>query len=470
MHSYRISLFFILLIIAVGCALKTKPVLAQFQPPDNVTLVMYRLNFPDGSKLIDPDTNRPVPCVKDDPIIAQSYGCTAITDDPTYAYPFDTSTITIGIDGTGGPDNARYPYPYLWDVVPQELDMNGSQGNKPLSAVAAQAIAARTYIYQRITYSDQYGTPNNSTQFHVFLPYRYANLTDAQQERVQAGTASRAYMTEPGSTYPIEAVYGADNPANTVEGNRPYLQSVRDPISAAYGVLDGTGNGGMSSKGASRWSFGHTSSRGPVAVGTPGYPHDADGLGEFWRVRWEDAFQILTHYYTGIHVRDADNLATLLTPDDRWAPLDLVMPTAGCLQRGLPVDITIQNSGVSTWQEGTEVQLRYSATYLGDVSPSATATEGQVLSVSEPAEPATLGPNGSLRIQFIVGPGTFGGGQARYRLRFDMYRHGQSFASLAAAQGKRWPVLEREVALYVCEHEPFAPLVQRSPIVTDSSH
>ncbi len=459
----RVSMIFLVSTILVGW--KPTIIFAQYVPAEQVTLTLYRLvqEGPLAGSIALP----PTPCTKDDPTIARSYGCTAITGRADYAYPFETSTITIGIDGTGGPDNARYPYPYLWDVVPQELDMNGSQGNKPLSAVAAQAIAARTYIYQRITYIDQYGAPNNSTQFHVFLPYRYALLTAVQQERVQAATASRAYMTEPGGAYPIEALYGADNPAATVEGNRPYLQSVSDPISAAYGVLDGAGNGGMSSKGASRWSFGHTSSRGPVAAGDALYPHDINGLGEFWSVRWDDAFQILTHYYTGIHVRDANNPAAVLTPDDRWVPLDLTMPTAGCLNRGLPVAINTQNSGVSAWEVGTEVKLGYRLIYRGEVGPSAAEADEQAAHL---AETASVGPGRALSLPFIIKPEEFQGGQGRYLIRFDLYRGGQSFASLAAAQGKHWLWLEREVALYDCPAPLFVPLVMSSPVSGEPAH
>lgn len=195
-------------------------------------------------------------------------------------------------------------------------------GQQTLSAVEAQAIAARTYIYQRMEYIGQYGTPNNSTLFQVFVPYHYDTLTDAQKARVQAATAARVYMTEASSTYPIEALYGADNPGSTAQGNRPYLKSVPDPISAAYGSWDGTGNGGMSSKGASRWSFGHTSSWGPVAVDDPNYPHDVNGLGDFWSVYFAEAAQILTHYYTGVHLRDAESLA-VFTPNYRWNPLQI---------------------------------------------------------------------------------------------------------------------------------------------------
>jgi hypothetical protein len=75
----------------------------------------------------------------------------------------------------------------------------------------------------------------------------------------------------------------------------------------------------MSSKGASRWGFGHTSSRGAVAESNLLYPHDSGGYGDFWSARWDSAFQILTHYYTGIDIRDANG--NIVTPEYRWNPL-----------------------------------------------------------------------------------------------------------------------------------------------------
>ena len=319
-----------LLFTALSRFLLATPVHAQFDPPDNVKLIMYQLNPGSGSIAVNSETGKPVLCAKDDPDIAQSYGCTAISEgaNRTPPYPFISSTITISIDGVDGPDNNLYAYPYLWDVASQELDMNGSQGNKPPSAVKAQLIAARTYIYQRMTYINQYGTPNNSNQFQVFLPYHYTStLTSAQQNRVRTEATDRFYLSRDGNSDPIEALYGADNPAETVAGNRPYLQSVADPISAVYGVVDGTRNGGMSSKGVSRWSFGHTSSRGPVASGDPPYPHDINGNGEFWSVRWVHSPQILTHYYTGVHIRDANSGNAIVTPAYRWVPLRMEWST-----------------------------------------------------------------------------------------------------------------------------------------------
>jgi hypothetical protein len=128
-------------------------------------------------------------------------------------------------------------------VVATEYGIHqGSQGNKPLAGGKAQAIAARTYVFQRI--HDGY-TVDNSNTFHVFVPYSYEALLtqEAQRERLLAALQERSYLTPPDSTLPIASFYGADNRDYTTDG-RPegttinaqnYLQQVWDPISAAYG-------------------------------------------------------------------------------------------------------------------------------------------------------------------------------------------------------------------------------------------
>lgn len=323
-----------------------------YQPIEYATVKMYQLN---ASGAIN------------GPLCSQanqfSWGCTAYCTNlsicngsQTLSFPMNTNPANVEIDGTAGAPGVSQYKQYLRDVVPLELGIqSGSQGNKPLSATKAQAIAARTYIYQRMEYIGQYGTPNNSNLFHVFVPYNFDTLTSTQKGRVQEATADRIYMTEPDSTYPIEALYGADNPANTSPGNRPYLKSVSDPISF-LGTLDGTANGGMSAKGASRWSFGHTSSRGPVASGDPNYPHDAQGDGDFWSVRLDEAAQILTHYYTGVHLRDANTMG-FLTLDYRWVPLQIAWsgncPPAMNHGQSCTATIQVQNTSTLDWNCGS---------------------------------------------------------------------------------------------------------------------
>ncbi|MBX3656781.1 MAG: hypothetical protein KF686_21620, partial [Ramlibacter sp.] len=349
-----------------------------------------------------------------------------------------------------GPDNNRYVYPYLWDVVPQELDMNGSQGNKPLAAVKAQMIAARTYIYQRLTYIDQYGTPNNSTQFHVFLPYRYQALTPPQRVRVQAAALERLYLSEANSTYPLEALYGADNPADTVAGNRPYLQSVPDPISAAYGTVNGTGNGGMSSKGISRWAFGHTSSRGPVAVGQPTYPHDDGGNGDFWPVRWDNAAQLLTHYYTGVHLRNANTPATLLTPTYRWTLLRMVAPAQACTNTAVTVELWVQNTSVLAWPAHT----------ITPVINNLTATPAAMTAPNTNAIPTAVSAGDDVLITRTVRP-TFAG---TFTYSIDFYT---AAVGLFSQQTPPWPRYEQfTLAAVDCQARLYLPMVQSSHVTS----
>jgi hypothetical protein len=476
--------------------LTTHTIQAQtFNPPDQAVVNMYSLTtsgYQSGGQCI-PLNNIEGPDFR--------YGCTS---DPNRPYPFSASTVSIQIDGpaiTDTNNDGRYvdnnfydpAQRYLWDVVATEYGIHqGSQGNKPLAGIKAQAIAARTYLFQRI--HDGYSI-NNSNAFHVFVPYSYEVLLpeEAQRERLLAALQERAYLTPPNSTLPITAFYGADNRDYTTDG-RPegstanaqnYLQQVWDPISAEFGCQGGTnadcgtGFGGMSSKGAARWSFGHTSSIGPAGVGENQCPDlaanqpDRNGDGKCWSVRWDNAYQILTHYYSYTHVRDANDPNRILTPTWRWAPLALSMPSTSCLNQALPVDISIQNTSLQDWQDGLEVQLRYSIVYLGDVGASSTDDmegENEQMQLVTSAAPSLVGVGKLLRIPFLLDLAGFNNGQGRYRIRYDLYFNGQSFASLAETEGKTWPSLAREINLYSCAHTIFAPLVQRSPNVTESSH
>ncbi|HEX9925279.1 MAG TPA: hypothetical protein VGD99_21665 [Anaerolineae bacterium] len=298
---YSIVILFCLLLLQ---AVEVSDILAK---PDeqlysSITLDMYVLDQ-DGTKAPGDllcNTNT---------ITRRSFGCTAYPGNPDLEYPFNSNEENINIESdirtiviNGG--NEQVELGYLHNVTPHELDIAaGSQGNKPLASVIAQAIASRTFAYYHINLSSN--IDNAANGFQVYIPFRYRQFTQAQKQRVNAALAEVFYMTANGSSAPIRAHFGSDNYGDTQDGGESYLKPVDDPISASYGQDIGTSNGGMSSKGASRWGFGHTSSRGPVAPNNPLYPHDNQGNGDFW-IRWEEAFQILTHYYTGIHIRNAN--------------------------------------------------------------------------------------------------------------------------------------------------------------------
>src|SRR6266540_1590671 len=94
MKHYKALLINTLILSIVLMVTSTAPTSAQgqYSPPEMITVQMYQLEQDTGE-------STGTPCTKDEPAIARSYGCTAITDDPNYAYPFDTSEITIGREG-----------------------------------------------------------------------------------------------------------------------------------------------------------------------------------------------------------------------------------------------------------------------------------------------------------------------------------------------------------------------------------
>lgn len=127
----------------------------------------------------------------------------------------------------------------------------------PVSAYAAQAVAARTYAYHQT--QDGQVALNNTSGCQVYIPYRYEGLGEglgeerkaqrqAGVDQAVADTESR-YMTFGDEEAPIKAHFGMDNCTYTGAGAYPYLVSVHDPISAkpdpCYNSAYGTGYGGL---------------------------------------------------------------------------------------------------------------------------------------------------------------------------------------------------------------------------------
>jgi hypothetical protein len=281
-----------------------------------------------------------------------AFGCTAFVGDSNHAYPYGINPVTIPIETD-----------YLLDVVPSEISVEAFHP----TAIQAQAIAARSYAYWHI---NQGSTINNSNQFQVFVPYAFEALPSAtspnfpdnpsdpcastnlnnDQRIVCDAVAPRYYIsygTYPNDDLPALTEYFADIRNRTLSGGQPYLIAVDDPISSHPDIVnDGHGHG-MSQKGASRWARGNLS-----------YNINQD-LGA-WSVRWERAEQILVHYYTGIHIRDASAITTPLTPSYRWAPLRIDWGTSDNLPPTMshygsyPVTIQVQNTSISDWPRNGE--------------------------------------------------------------------------------------------------------------------
>jgi hypothetical protein len=375
--------------MVIYCTLEAAPVHAQFQPPSSIRVIMYRLNFGSGSIAIDPATGKPILCTKDRDEIAQSYGCTAITNNDTYAYPFDSSTITVSIEGAAANDRC------LRDVIAQEM----SPSSFLPAALAAQAMAARTYAYWHIKTDEiQPGDIDNSNGYQVFLPYRYDQFSEAERAAIDTAIQQRFYLSYP-TTYtvsiygqnltlvpgdPIFAEFFADAPTRTI-GNATfaYLAGVKDPISTHPDVT-ALGHGhGMSQNGAGRWARASSSYRCDPAPApcrpTPSKPHTA------WSVRWLHAQQILSHYYTGVEIRDANNANAIVTPAYRWVPLRMEWlpggdsPPSLCRNQAATVQVWVQNSGTTTWNLDATASDRVTLSYSAVKNPGSPAAPAQVM-------------------------------------------------------------------------------------------
>jgi len=374
-----IALILLLILILPMVVVSHQNVIAapasQYTPPSWITVTMFRLEQ-DG-------TNTYVPCSFRD----TAFGCTA---DSNYPYPHATNIATVPIETD-----------YLLDVVPQETPPDDYHS----TAVQAEAIAARTYAYWHIRNGS---TINNSTDFQVFVPYKFENLytpnfpdnpsnpcassnLNTNQRNTCAAVAPQDYLSSSSNDLPAFVQYFDDvlNRTETDTGTL-HLRAVDDPISTGCGATNSIGHHyGLSQHGASRWARGSL-----CAFAAQG--HDP------WSVRWDRVEQILVHYYTGVHLRDANT--TILTPDYRWNPLRINWGTPDnrppILYHGSPwtIDVQVQNTGVSDWvasypyyyylryrwakvgfgESTSSYQATATGTTKGDPSPTLTLTLGDI--------------------------------------------------------------------------------------------
>jgi len=303
-----------------------------YAPPIAITLTMYALTAAGGrtNTLCDNNTH------------ASDYGCTAIPDNANYTYPYQANPVQVSIESD-----------YLLDVVPQELGTY----YEPL-AIRAQAIAARSYAYYKIHTNQDINNSAGNNQ--TFLPYKFesyslganpnnasavcasTNLNGAQQTICNA-VAERFYLSSADADAPAFTEFFSDAFGRTADGGTAHLRGILDPISTACDANDAGHLHGMSGEGASRWARGHQCSYGnatPVTGNPPGGP---------WSVRWTDYRQILVHYYTGVHLRDANR--TILTPDYRWNLLQYDPPAVLVLDDWNPATIVVQNTGTAAISE-----------------------------------------------------------------------------------------------------------------------
>ncbi|MBN1919802.1 MAG: hypothetical protein JW892_01045 [Anaerolineae bacterium] len=416
-----------------------------YTPPAEITLHVYQLTLGGARRqpytLCEPGST--------------AWGCTVFCDETdfpcvrtvTHPYPYAANPITISIESD-----------YLLDVVPLEM---GTYYHA--TALIAQAAAARSYAY-RVIYDGR--AVNNSTAFQAFIPYKFESLPtasfpdnpenpcaasnlNARQHTICDAVAPGyyiAYDSTPEEYIPAFAEFSADAWLQTVNGGRIYLRGVEDPISSGCDANDYGHQRGMSQEGASRWARGNRCSY--------------SGAGnDPWSIRWDDARQILTHYYTGIQLRDS--AGTRLTPDYRWAPLEIdwrsgsVSPPLLQPAETRLVTFTVQNTGVLTWTG--QVALTYHGWETESGAPIITTTTRVTIA-------QMVAPGASIRVGVPLTAPLQTEALQRYRLRFDMQLDEGSAepVNFSTREPERpWPVYETEITVMLLPHKMFIPLILR---------
>lgn len=421
------------------------------QPADDpiaseVTIQMNRLDN-DGAVL-----PVPVDCSPGD----VASGCTDDADRPT-PYPYATSLITISIEDD-----------YLIDVVSGEMDPE--QGYHRV-ALQAQAIAARSYVLYHIR---TIGVINNSIHYQLFVPYRFDRLGLQRSEQLDnpfpvnanpctgrvlnsfqtivcQAVAPRQYITETDSTDAGHAEFSADWRDATVNAG-DIRRTVQEPISTGTqssadlcGVFDRvqtiSHGRGMTQWGASRWAFGNRCAF--AALGN-----------DPWSVNWSDSWQILVHYYTGIHIRSTADRA-ILAPSHRWNYLSVIWNTSDGRAPRFPnrntsylVTIKVQNTSTFDWVcNGRNYTLRYRW-----IRPGFADAVGDSVSLCN-----TLRGDPLTDAQFTI-RNIPNWGVGLYRLRFDVYEDDRR--NITRFEDKGWSPYD--VMLCVeCNLRAYLPFIQQ---------
>lgn len=423
------------LIVSLYCSRQSVVLAAPsytFQPPTSITVTMYRLAA--NGALPDPA----VRCVANDP----AYGCTINSN--LGLYPFGSvNPVTVQIEGTSV--NNRY----LRDVVAQEM----SPSLFDPVAIRAQAIAARTYAYWHIKAASAI---DNSTQFQAFIPRAYDQFSAGEKSVIDTALADRFYMSFRNDFFnglrtvsqdePIFSEFSADAYLQTVTHSQqnprhPYLLGVQEPISYDQAIpaiiaITNAHQRGMSQNGASRW-----------ALGTSSYRPNA---GEQWSVRWSESNQILTHYYTGIQVRNANASNNIVTPPYRWVPLKLnwgvynPTPILTCAGEH-SISVQLQNTGTTGWanNEVSFVVLNNGQQFASANIPTSVAAGNGVVTTT---------------VTLNLAANTY------YYFRFDMKLNNSN--TLFSVQSPAWPnYLIPSIYAINCPYKAYIPAAM-APSVT----
>ncbi|MFQ5583432.1 MAG: SpoIID/LytB domain-containing protein [Calditrichia bacterium] len=255
--------------------------------------------------------------------------------------PFDLDTVQVG----------NYEYDnYVRGVLAGEVstaqEPDGTVIQFDDETLKAMAVAIRTKVFHMCGsephdhFPDNDGIMRRGIRGQVIQQYLYnrtlVNYTEAERQRYQGSVnnTSDEYLIYNNDTFDIQYRNISIDPTNGSAA--PHL-GVADPVGAAHTGLSQTG---LSQFNADHWAKGE--SHGTL----------------FPQLNYR---QILVHYYTKVHLKDANN--TRLTPTYRWNPLSVdwgngaTSPPPMLQGQTYNVTIHLQNSGTANWTSGRNVRL-----------------------------------------------------------------------------------------------------------------
>ncbi len=405
----------------------------SFDGGGQVKVRMYVIN--EGSQQIALENGQPTLCE----FGSREHGCVAMAGAQEYL-PND---YMRAVDGSPNGEIVSVDVEnyYLQNVLAQEVGFEGYSE----FLLEAKAVSARSYAYHLNKCEDpdspvQFNWLDNSQAKQTFYPGKFDSMGSPQRFRDAVSNTQNIYMTYGGnqSLYygnkqtPIRAEFfdnigqkTNNHPDYDRAGQYPYLLGVDDPISSDPTIANyqPPGHGaGLSQDGASRWGF-----------GTLGRFDEFD----MWHVRWRDYQKILFHYYTGVELRNRSGV--VISPENRWNILDVdwgIEPDAvyqfdsldglslslasDGTRETLSTTITIQNTGVTTWNCDA-VSLRYSW------QKALRRVSSEELSLTD-CNSVAPGDSFDQQLPIILPPPAIG--TIEYVLVFDLVNHLQAYGSV----------------------------------------
>jgi len=246
---------------------------------------------------------------------------------PTYAD--EPSSIRVLVTDED-PDEIRTVdfQEYLQDVLPNEWFPSWDA-----ESLRAGAVAVRTFSWYHTLHPL---SPNYDLSDYT---QRYIHGSDEPATNQAVENTSGIHVTYNSQVVWARHASEHSDPTLSYPGYSPPLMSVQDPVCVGSDghPLPRNGHGhGVCQWGSQRWARGED-------------PSPSDSL----HPRWPTYQYILVHYYTGVHIRDANG--TILTPSYRWNPLGITWgppnnrPPIMYHGGSYPVTIQVQNTSIYDW-------------------------------------------------------------------------------------------------------------------------